>query len=344
MVSENIFQPYLSNQKTTFVYDRELGKFIGSVLWRTATVSLDEIEDPVIQHKIIAACSEWKDYLLSNIRPKIFDEFHLLFVADEWGDAQPHSFVSQYFTRVVDCHVIELKDNEAWVCLKFARFLVVGRISGNVPTFRYSQVYCEPGMISAIQYIDDPKFSKYLIDRSAAIYEYVIENTSVGQSDIIQKHFEQNAEKIMATDLGKRIKQDYSAEIVTFVPDLSFKYACDCCARQIAEPEGYILRTFEILLSAQYWKQYFRLANLDDIGKHASGRVDHFKAIAGQDSPWVVCEVCIDLFDIDKNLAKEFMSEWIMNKSKYSPPKSENFRDHLTEAELKFIAKNITTS
>jgi len=157
--AENIFNHFLSGTNNLFSYGDELGKFVVSLLWRIATVSKDNLEKKgsFLQEHLRLATEEWRKYLDIGIKPKAYDDLHLLLLPDEgWAGKQPNQFVSRYFSRDIDGHIITIGE-ECWVYTKFARFMFFGRIAGDKPTFRGAKVHLDYGTTLPVQFIDLPE-------------------------------------------------------------------------------------------------------------------------------------------------------------------------------------------
>jgi hypothetical protein len=137
--------------------------------------------------------------------------------------------------------------------------------------------------------------------------------------------------------------EDRTAKIRNYVYDSSFRYVCDCCGAPLVEPEGYILRTFEILLSGKFFKYHFERIGLTTSEEHLELRRTQFINIAEQTSPWIICDECIPMFDVNLKEAKQFTGEWIKSKGEVVIPKSDTFRKYLTSKQMESIAYNVVT-
>jgi hypothetical protein len=342
--AENIFHPFLAGEKYVFAYDEQFGRFVVSVLWRIALVSKDHLhESPAgLRQHLTAASEEWRLYLNKGTKPSSYHQFHFLLLPDGWGGVQPHEYVARYFNRDVDGHIIE-QGGECWVYVKFARFMFFGRIAGDIPSFRNTEVQLGYGSTLLGQYIARQEVVEYLLWRSEAIYKHAQDAMSVNQHNVILDYFQKNYNRIQAMDLGKRLEEDSKAEIKSYVFDSSFRYVCDCCGKAMVEPEGYLLRTFEILLSKKFLQYYFNRNGLTTTKEDLELRQDHVSQLASYPSPWMICDDCITMFDLDLEEVKSFAVEWIKSKGEFIPPKSDNFRDHLTSEQIDTIAYTIVT-
>lgn len=167
--SENVFYPYLNSNQNIILYERELPKFIISILWRIL-ILIEEEENNLIFNKVL---NEWKDYLTNNTKPKEFDKIHLMFIPNSWGvKSQSHQYVSRYFNRVADGGIIKSEGNTI-VYSKFASFFLFAEIEKSGVNFRGSQIYFESGITTNGQYVLNEKISTYFINRSFQIYNFM---------------------------------------------------------------------------------------------------------------------------------------------------------------------------
>ena len=111
------------------------------------------------------------------------------------------------------------------------------------------------------------------------------------------------------------------------------------------EPQGFLLRTFEIVKSPAYWEYVFKRDNLGKNEEDSEKRLEFSMEISSHISPWVICENCISKFEVNRSQSKLFMKEWLSKKGDYSPPKSDNYRKYLRDEEIELMVwSNITVN
>ncbi len=328
----------MNSKKNIIVYGEELPKFVISVLWRYLIIIREGNDTPIFT-KVF---EEWKNYLLNDVKPIVFDKIHLVFIPESTEKHQPHQYMARYFNRVSDTGLIQIEDNTI-IYTKFARFFLFAEIEKKGVNFRGTEVYFRQGVTVNLQYIINEQISAYFINRSYQIYDNLNKNTSTKQKNIIDSEIKKNLDKLLEKDLGKILKQDLSAQIEAFEFDRTFLYNCDCCNKSIKEPEGYLLRTFELIQSEKYWRFIFNQMKfgIDEFGLKA--RLEYFKRILSFEPTWIICENCMEHYFSKNNKSKLYMNEWIAKKGEYEPPKSDDFRNYLTEDDLKKIGYIIVT-
>ncbi len=337
--SKNIFYPYHDSNETIFQYDKSLSKFIISVLWRVLLLEIDRNQDETIS----LAFNEWREFLLHQKEPNKYKNIHLVFIpVDSGTDSQPHQYFSRYFHRASDGGLIKLGENVI-VFAKLSRLFLFGELKKEGTNFRGTEVSLDFGITTQPQYILNNALSSFLITRAQDIFLNLKNSTSARQKQVINSEIEKNLESIIDSDLGERIKQDISAKISPMEFDQTFYYQCDCCNKDMREPDGYLFRTFEILQSENYWRDQF---NLNNIGTDENGlkvRIEYFKSIAFQETPWVVCEECSAKYFSTRSENKEFMRRWIELRGDYLPPKCGDFRNVLNEDEIHQLIRTVLT-
>ncbi len=105
---------------------------------------------------------------------------------------------------------------------------------------------------------------------------------------------------------------------------------CDICSRKVLKPQGYLLTTTQVVATAAYWQFYFkqhksRLAELgvssfSEFCCNPLARASCGAMIARQSTAWMVCDRCIEMFDVNRDLAESNARQWWDCERKYSPP------------------------
>lgn len=335
--ADNIFFPHLNKKNEFLEYNENLGNFIVSVLWRR--LLLKKLENEPFYEEVF---NNWRAYLNGKSEIK-FDNIHLLFLGDMWDNkVQPHEFVHRYFNRATDTNVAQI-DDETIVFAKFSRFIVLAELKGNGENFRGTKVLFKKSRFPFAQFIDNGKISLFFMERAKDVFNLALKNISENEQEKIVKEINKNSDDFWNSDAGKTVSMDMNSKIVQFEIDKRMRYVCDCCLTALYEPNGYLLRTFEIMESSQYWRFVF---NINQYGIDKDGldkRVKSFKDVASSPTSWVICDNCIDKFKIDKNKNKEYMKIWIAKKGKYTPPKCDDFRNYISEESITRILETIVT-
>lgn len=329
--AENIFYPHINERAKFLDYDNRLSKFIISVLWRYLLFCKSNNEN--YNEEVF---NDWQSYLINNTKPK-YDNIHLMLLPDEWGiDGQPNKYVNRYFYRVSDMNVIKNSNTEI-IYAKFSRFIIFLDVNKTEDYFRGTNISFENGTIPFAQFISDNSITKYFVDRAEDVYNLTFSRISQKEKEKIQKVLLNNQTEFFKSDLGKTIYKDLNSKIIPFSFKSGMNYVCDCCLKSMEEPEGYLLRTYEIIQSIDYWKFVFKRNRLSIKGEDLNKRVEYFTKIASSQTPWVICDDCISKFKIDLNLSKAFMVEWITKKGKFFPPKCDDAKKYLTSKNIEEI-------
>lgn len=228
----NIFAPYLERGATSFPYDESLYYFLLSVLWR---VLQDDLADVGPDHphyfRIQVAEHEWRTYLLGGPVPSMNNEVHL-FVTDihSSGDPSPVANFAQYFARAVD-HTVASSASRCFAYAKFARFIVIGGISGLDPElFVGTRVIPVRSTLTIPQELRDGLVGEFMLDRARTLNQMVALGTSPNQKAKIAEAFKNDASRIVASDLGAVLRADFGSEIdpTGFWPDPGPDEYCTC--------------------------------------------------------------------------------------------------------------------
>lgn len=103
---------------------------------------------------------------------------------------------------------------------------------------------------------------------------------------------------------------------------------CDCCGGFFENKSCYTLSTSQIVVSKEYWDDVFTREDFLPItSRHfiqkdyiaTTQRANIVGGIMSQPDPWLICEKCIRLFDVDKYVAKEYTYKMLNNPS-FIPP------------------------
>lgn len=101
---------------------------------------------------------------------------------------------------------------------------------------------------------------------------------------------------------------------------------CDVCNKDMRAKEGYLLTTLEVVSTPAYWKKALSgpmgtmMGALGMSGD--SGKAQYASMMASQKNPWVICNECIGLFNVDKNRSRNYAIRWYESGGTFSPPGS----------------------
>jgi len=96
---------------------------------------------------------------------------------------------------------------------------------------------------------------------------------------------------------------------------------CDICSQKVRAGTGYALTTKQVVTDPGYWEYAFQhqWAYIGKTHEFLGEKIDGAEALAGTVSnqagnrtPWLVCDKCIEIFEVDRararKLAKKFWS------------------------------------
>jgi len=287
LFADNIFFPYLNNSVRFLEYDEYLGNFIISVLWRS--LLLRKIEGEEYYKEVFY---DWKSFLDKKTKLR-YDRIHLFLINDNWGDnKQPNEFVQRYFNRATDTSIMKI-DNDTFVFAKFSRFILFAELNTKGNNFRGTNITFKKSRMPFAQFIDNGKISIFFFNRAEQVYEHALNNISETEKTKIRKEIEKNSQHFWNSDLGITVASDFESEKISLVPTEKFRYVCDCCLNSMEEPNGFLLRTFEIVKSKNYWEYAFSKNGFGINEQDLKKRLDYFEEISSSQTPWVICDNCI---------------------------------------------------
>ncbi len=104
---------------------------------------------------------------------------------------------------------------------------------------------------------------------------------------------------------------------------------CDVCGNRVNRPEGHLLTTKEVVGTPAYWQRYYEIHRSEMTGAVSSYsefcgntvlRNGVTAAIAGQRTPWLVCEKCVALFGVDVSQVRSYARQWWESRKTFEPP------------------------
>jgi hypothetical protein len=105
---------------------------------------------------------------------------------------------------------------------------------------------------------------------------------------------------------------------------------CDICGAALSSPSGYLLVTREVVGEPRYWQHYYRqhegefavlgARSFDAFKGNRRLRTKCAEGLAGQSTPWMVCESCIGMFNVDRQATRRYAEEWWKSGGTFAPP------------------------
>lgn len=342
--ANNVFFPYLDSGQKVFEYPSELGSFIISVLWRHLVYTHSLLEESYEKFVAEELIHDWREYLNGLKQEPINKNIHLYYIPSlDEGNIQSNKYLSRYLYRICDGAFVHL-ENTKFIYVKFARFIILFEVERTGVNFIRTQVSVGGGILYPNQHIVNELVFDYFINRAKDVYSFIEQEVSESQQEKINLETKENLTDLVKTDLGKAIFSDVNAVIRPDKVEFLFRYNCDCCNKSMSEPEGYLLRLFEVISSRKYWKFVFRTNEYDTSKQGLKKRQAFSETIFSNNSPWVICDSCIPLFTLeDKKRNKDFMREFIKTRGVYIPPGTKEGLQNLSKEKIKEISIDIVT-
>ncbi len=105
---------------------------------------------------------------------------------------------------------------------------------------------------------------------------------------------------------------------------------CDICGIEVSCPDGYLLTTKEVVGEPAYWRHYYRqhksefaiigISTFKEFRTDSTQRQSTVKLLAQQDTPWLVCQNCVSLFNVNQQKTSKYAEQWWSSKGMFSPP------------------------
>lgn len=104
---------------------------------------------------------------------------------------------------------------------------------------------------------------------------------------------------------------------------------CDICGEDVKLPNGHCLTSAQVVSSPTQWKFYYKRhktkialqgINTYEAFCEAQSFLQTIFLIASNPEPWMVCEDCINMFDVDKVATHNYVVKWYESDGKYILP------------------------
>ncbi len=104
---------------------------------------------------------------------------------------------------------------------------------------------------------------------------------------------------------------------------------CDICGNDIYSPIGYCLTTTQVVSSPGQWKLYYKKHQKEMAFQGIESYENFCKMqrtfrtifiVASISTPWLVCEICINLFDVDMKVARDYVKKWLESNGTFILP------------------------
>jgi hypothetical protein len=110
-------------------------------------------------------------------------------------------------------------------------------------------------------------------------------------------------------------------------PKKELKARCPITKEPIEKGYGFLLTTAQIVASRKYWDMVmtepetmsYTVSHFNNQPNGTQMRNLIFEKYSSIDKPWMISDSCINLFEVDKNEARQKARQWWENEGNYEP-------------------------
>lgn len=208
--ANNVFYPYLGQQKTNLEYDENLAYFVVSVLWR---ILKDQLTHPEIANDkdlnfLNDVESEWRNFLSNFVYPVNYNDINF-FLTDRIESHNTDGFnVNLYFTRIVDATIVSNeKRTHVAVYVKFLRFVLWSVVKGDPNDCQDVKINFLKGNLNTPQELSDDFIGNFFQNRIQEIDNRP--RASKEQQEIINQEVLKNEKTFWETEAAQAMLDDY---------------------------------------------------------------------------------------------------------------------------------------
>ncbi|KAF0131823.1 MAG: hypothetical protein FD155_347 [Bacteroidetes bacterium] len=209
--AENIFIPYLTQNRRVFKYDENLFYFSVSLLWRALLININHpnvVVQPFLP-LLKEAENEWKLFLKDYKFPMTHNRSYLFFTDRIIAHNIETAGVDYYMTRALDATIVS-NQNETFVAVyaKFLRFIFWGILKGG-DEVKISDLKINPltGELRIPQKFEDGTMTSFFMSRIKELEN--LPKPSEKQQDKILDEILKDKEGFLKSDAGQSITNDY---------------------------------------------------------------------------------------------------------------------------------------
>ncbi|MCK6617607.1 MAG: hypothetical protein L6Q51_08170 [Cyclobacteriaceae bacterium] len=124
----------------------------------------------------------------------------------------------------------------------------------------------------------------------------------------------------------------------------ALKARCPITKEPIESGYGYMLTTAQVVASKKYWDLVMtEPETISYTVSHFKNQVDgtHMRSLifdkySSVEKPWMISDSCINLFEVDKAIAREHAKQWWASNGTFVPGETGPATDHLDPDNFKF--------
>lgn len=218
--ANNIFYPYLKENKNQFKYDDNLFYFAISLLWR---VLIGQIDHPSNQEesyteKLKEVSNDWKLYLRGEKKLPKYNKVYILLTGRVLSHDTESDEVDYYVTRTLDATIVAnnidgTNNSQRFVSVyaKFNKFIFWSTIQGgNATGLSNLKVNPVSGILNTPQICKDQYMNNFF--RNRIIQMKTMPEVSEKQKKIIEEDFEKHKVTFLKSDAADSMRNDLFLE------------------------------------------------------------------------------------------------------------------------------------
>lgn len=120
-------------------------------------------------------------------------------------------------------------------------------------------------------------------------------------------------------------------------PKKELKARCPITKEQIEKGYGYLLTTSQVITSKRYWDMVmtepetlsYTISHFNNQPNGTQMRSLIFEKYSSIDKPWMISDSCINLFEVNKQEARERAKQWWNTEGHFTPKEAGSALDQL---------------
>jgi hypothetical protein len=95
---------------------------------------------------------------------------------------------------------------------------------------------------------------------------------------------------------------------------------CDACGDEVRYPEGHLLTTRQVVGTPGYWEKLYGMqleslrsrgiSSFDEFRKNSGVKTEFAERLAGEATPWMICNRCVSMFPVDAEVTHLHAKRW----------------------------------
>lgn len=210
--AENIFVPYLTDEKYVLPYNENMYYFAISFLWRVLVLNIkkDENIKKFWYYEILLQTEkEWREFLIGGNVPTNYSNINLMFTSRVLDNNSGLKGVDFYLTRIMDATIVD-NENETFLLVygKFNKFIFWAVLKNPEGQKLLTDTLINPkkGSFNIPQNLDYYPINSFIGNRIREFNSYPLPNET--QQKKIEKEILKDPESFWKSEVGKSLFND----------------------------------------------------------------------------------------------------------------------------------------